>query len=314
MADDLDDFFDDVEQAAAEAVDAEKGEQKDESLSTEPSSAAAGNNKVATVVDADGNTPTDEPAAKRLKTNQGSSSAPQNRPRGVVVAASASSSILAPPKQQQQHHVGNGTTNVGIGLPSMSHSSAIAPMMQSATPAASNGAMMLYHQPYHNNNNQPPLPPGPIPPPPPPPNAPTSGDAAGNTTTSNTKKPIKRMAAGKVWVDSTLDDWPENDFRIFVGNMPRDVTDQQLHDHFAAKYTSLAKAKVVMDAKGISKGYGFCSFLQPLDCAKAIREMDQTWLSSRPIRVKRSDWKDRNMSQVMKQNKKQAKQQKRQGM
>jgi hypothetical protein len=48
--------------------------------------------------------------------------------------------------------------------------------------------------------------------------------------------------------------------------------------------------------------------LSPLCCAKSIREMDQTWLGSRPIRVKRSDWKDRNASQVKKTEKRRKKQ------
>jgi RNA recognition motif-containing protein len=136
--------------------------------------------------------------------------------------------------------------------------------------------------------------------------------AAGAAVTV-TKKPVQRMAAGKVWLDSTLEDWPDNDFRIFVGNLSPDISDQELHNHFSKKYASLARSKVVLDQKGVPKGYGFCSFLQPLDCAKAIREMDQTWLGTRPIRVKRSDWKDRNLSQVRKQTKKQAKQQRKRG-
>ena len=41
-----------------------------------------------------------------------------------------------------------------------------------------------------------------------------------------------------------------------------------------------------------SKGYGFVSFADPLQLAKALREMEQTWLGTRPIRVKRSHWKD----------------------
>jgi RNA recognition motif-containing protein len=121
------------------------------------------------------------------------------------------------------------------------------------------------------------------------------------------------MAAGKVWIDPTLDDWPDNDFRVFCGNLDRSTTEAQLFDHFN-KYASIAKTKIVKDPMGTSKGFGFVSFLQPLDCAKSIREMDQTWLGSRPIRVKRSDWKDRNMNQVMKKNKKEKKQNKRRGV
>jgi RNA recognition motif-containing protein len=70
--------------------------------------------------------------------------------------------------------------------------------------------------------------------------------------------------------------------------------------------------KIVKDAKtGLSKGFGFCSLLDPLECAKAIREMDQTWLSSRPIRIKRSDWKDRELKEVRKKEAMKKKQSKR---
>jgi RNA recognition motif-containing protein len=86
-----------------------------------------------------------------------------------------------------------------------------------------------------------------------------------------------------VWTDPNLADWPENDYRLFVGNLPKDVTDQQLYEHFN-KYPSLQMVKVILDTKGVSKGYGFVSLMDPMDYARAIREMDQTWLSSRPIK------------------------------
>ena len=126
-------------------------------------------------------------------------------------------------------------------------------------------------------------------------------------------KPVVRMAAGKSWVDSTLSEWPANDFRLFVGNLGADVSDEALFDHFSSKYASVAMSKIIRDAKKNkeSKGFGFVSFLQPLDCAKAMREQDQTWLGSRPIRVKRSDWQDRNRNTVQKKQKKESKKQQR---
>jgi len=51
---------------------------------------------------------------------------------------------------------------------------------------------------------------------------------------------------------------------------------------------------------GKSRGYGFVSVLDPKDCARAIREMDQSWLGSRPIKVKLSEWKDREWKEVKK--------------
>lgn len=137
------------------------------------------------------------------------------------------------------------------------------------------------------------------PPPPPPPVIPPPMTHPPVDSNAVTKKPHVRSAAGKVWKDSSLADWPENDYRLFVGNLSKDVTDQQLFEHFH-KYPSLQMVKVIVDNKGVSKGYGFVSLLEPLECARAMREMDQTWLSSRPIQVKRSDWKDRELKTVKK--------------
>ena len=122
------------------------------------------------------------------------------------------------------------------------------------------------------------------------------------------------MAAGKTWVDESLADWPENDFRIFVGNLGQEIDDVALLQHFQSKYPSATMAKVVKETTSQkSKGYGFVSFGQPLDCARAIRQEDQSWLGSRPIRVKRSDWQDRNRSTVHKKQRQQKKQQRKRG-
>ena len=37
-----------------------------------------------------------------------------------------------------------------------------------------------------------------------------------------------RMVAGQVWEDDTMDQWPENDFRIFCGNLGKEVTSDVL--------------------------------------------------------------------------------------
>jgi hypothetical protein len=271
MADDLDDFFDDIEETVKEA--------KAQEEETPPDATTDNDDKQEEEKEKDG--ATEEPPAKRPKPNTSRVAVASAAPVRSVVAHNP----LMPTAPDEQPPT---------ALPGPPTAEASLPAFNITSHNNNNN--------NNNNNNQPPLPPGPAPPPPPPP-----------TAAATSKKPVKRMAAGKVWIDSTLDEWPEGDFRLFVGNLPRDVTDQQLYDHFL-KYASLARAKVVTDQKGVSKGYGFCSFLAPLDCAKAIREMDQTWLSARPIRVKRSDWKDRNLNAVVKSNKKQSKQRKRFGM
>ena len=52
-----------------------------------------------------------------------------------------------------------------------------------------------------------------------------------------------KFIEGDVWVDKTLDDWPDNDLRIFCGNLGNEVTDEVLANAFR-KYPSFAKARV----------------------------------------------------------------------
>ncbi|KAL7540911.1 hypothetical protein ACHAWF_006812 [Thalassiosira exigua] len=116
-------------------------------------------------------------------------------------------------------------------------------------------------------------------------------------------KPRVRSAAGETWTDPTLAEFPANDFRLFVGNLARDLRPHHLEQHFS-KYPSFAMAKIVTNkADGKSKGYGFVSLMDPKDCAKAIREMDQSWLGSRPIKVRLSEWKEREWKEVKKRGK-----------
>lgn len=213
------------------------------------------------------------PPAKKAKT---SNEQKPVRPVGVVVAAAASASSKQSPKSAPATTM----TVETIGVASL-------PPGSSST--TTNGGITTT------------LPPLPTTIPPPPPGPPPAASAS--NTTNTTKKAPVRTAAGKTWVDETLNEWPENDYRIFVGNLSPEVTDQQLYNHFA-QYPSIAKAKVVRNKEGASKGYGFVSLLKPLECAKAIREKDQSWLGSRPIRTKRSDWQERNYKVAKKKQKK----------
>lgn len=128
--------------------------------------------------------------------------------------------------------------------------------------------------------------------PPPPPTLPTM---------STNGKAHARSAAGTTWSDPTLSQWPENDFRLFVGNLARDLKQTDLENHFASKYPSFHMARIMIDkTTGKSRGYGFVSLMDARDCARAIRECDQSWLGSRPMKVKLSEWKDREWKEVVK--------------
>jgi hypothetical protein len=123
------------------------------------------------------------------------------------------------------------------------------------------------------------------------------------------EKKFVRIAAGKKWVDPTLSEWPENDFRLFVGDIGNEINDDQLTKHFQDKYPSFAKAKIVRDkASGKPKGFGFVSFLDGFDMLKALRQEDGKYLGSRPMKIRRSDWRDRDIKEVKKKEKKQRKQ------
>mmetsp|Transcript_34912 Transcript_34912/g.84482 ORF Transcript_34912/g.84482 Transcript_34912/m.84482 type:complete len:270 (+) Transcript_34912:73-882(+) len=262
MADDLDDFFNDVEVAEAKVVEETEKEKEPPAKKQKTKSEDDLDdffNEVEESVAKVEEEEVKEPPLKKVKI------API-RPRGMVVAAS-SSVVLNKKKDEDE----DAELNAALGI-----------------------------------DTQPTVAAAPAPPPPPVPSVQSSNVAMPGVPpppqSNKPKKPVKRMAGGKVWEDPSLAEWPENDFRIFCGNLDATVTDTQLQDHFK-KYPNLAMAKIVKDANGNSKGFGFVSFLSPLSCAKAIREMDQTWLGSRPIRVKRSDWKDRNANQVKKKNK-----------
>lgn len=106
----------------------------------------------------------------------------------------------------------------------------------------------------------------------------------------------KRMAAGDVWTDSTLSEWPADDFRIFCGDLAPDATDEELTEAFG-KYASFNMARVVKDKRtGKCRGYGFVSFAVDKDMVKALREMNGKYVGSRPVKLKRSNWQKRNLT------------------
>ncbi|KAF9346685.1 hypothetical protein BGX34_003716 [Mortierella sp. NVP85] len=106
---------------------------------------------------------------------------------------------------------------------------------------------------------------------------------------------VVRKAAGQVWEDSSLLEFDENDFRLFAGDLGNEVTDELLTKTFS-KYPSFLKAKVVRDKRTQkTKGYGFISFSEPDDFARAWKEMNGKYVGNRPIKLRKSQWKDRNV-------------------
>mmetsp|Transcript_2878 Transcript_2878/g.4198 ORF Transcript_2878/g.4198 Transcript_2878/m.4198 type:complete len:113 (+) Transcript_2878:560-898(+) len=93
-------------------------------------------------------------------------------------------------------------------------------------------------------------------------------------------------------------------FGFFCGDLGNEVNDTVLAKAFA-KYSSFAKAKVIRNKKTQkSKGFGFVSFLDPFDCAAALREVNGKYVGNRPIKLRRSSWQARELNDVSKKKRK----------
>ena len=299
MDDDLDAFFDDVENAVKEVqeTNATDGSSQEAAATT-----LSGNDGESADPKAD--TPTNETEERPAK-------------RSKVVVASASSAVGAAKQQPVKAIVASSVPVISI-VPPLPAGPPPANYVNSSTTASSSNK---------------------IPPPPPPPPFPNSSQQsqynsqlphqqaypqqshiqnqsqlmAAENGNKNDKKYV-RSAAGQTWEDPTLTQWPENDFRLFVGNLAKDLKQHHLEEAFS-KYPSFAMARIPTNkTDGKSRGYGFVSVLDPKDCARAIREMDQSWLGSRPIKVKRSEWKDREWKEVQKKGKQEKRYKKRFGI
>ncbi|KAF1816711.1 RNA-binding domain-containing protein [Eremomyces bilateralis CBS 781.70] len=101
------------------------------------------------------------------------------------------------------------------------------------------------------------------------------------------QKTVVRSGGGKTWEDTSLLEWDPSHFRLFVGNLAGEVTDDSLLKAFV-RYPSLQKGRVVRDKKSTkSKGYGFVSFSDADDYFKAAKEMQGKYIGSHPIQIQR---------------------------
>lgn len=276
MDDDLDAFFDDVDNAVKEVQEKAEVGNSEGSVPIEPKDAAAAKRTEDNAHDHE-TTANEERPPKRTKLSS-ATSAP-SVPVKAIVASSVPVISIAPPLPPGPPPVASVVTVASVTAASSSiGNNAIPP----PPPINSNHHMASLDAPHSTTNQHNP--------PPPPPTNPNS-------------KPHVRSAAGQTWSDPTLAQWPEKDFRLFVGNLAKDLKQHHLEQAFG-KYPSFCMARIMYNkTDGKSRGYGFVSVLDPKDCAKAIREMDQSWLGSRPIKVKLSEWKDREWKEVKKRGK-----------
>jgi RNA recognition motif-containing protein len=90
-----------------------------------------------------------------------------------------------------------------------------------------------------------------------------------------------------------------DDHRLFCGDLGNEVNDEVLTKAFA-RFSSFNMARVVRDKRtGKTKGYGFVSFANPSDLALALKEMNGKYVGNRPIKMRKSTWKDRTDTEAL---------------
>ncbi|ORY87653.1 hypothetical protein BCR37DRAFT_338312, partial [Protomyces lactucae-debilis] len=100
---------------------------------------------------------------------------------------------------------------------------------------------------------------------------------------------VIRTGGGKVWEDPTLLEWDPSHFRLYVGNLGGEVTDEVLKRAFSA-YASLQKAKVVRDKRTTkSREFGFVSFSEPDDMLNAWRDLNGKYIGSHPVTLTKAN-------------------------
>ncbi|PIA45408.1 hypothetical protein AQUCO_01700745v1 [Aquilegia coerulea] len=117
------------------------------------------------------------------------------------------------------------------------------------------------------------------------------------------KKALPRKAAGQTWEDPTLAEWPENDYRLFCGDLGNEVNDEVLSKAFS-RFPNFNMARVVRDKRtGKTRGYGFVSFSTPADLAAAMKEMNGKYVGNRPIKLRKSTWRERTDTEALEKQK-----------
>lgn len=114
------------------------------------------------------------------------------------------------------------------------------------------------------------------------------GGAGGKLAKGGKRTTVLRKGGGKVWEDQTLLEWNPSWFRLFVGDLSNDVSDDVLSNAFN-KYPSFQKARVIRDRLSGKAKYGFVAFSDPEDFLRAWKEMDGKYVGNRPVKLKKAD-------------------------
>jgi len=78
----------------------------------------------------------------------------------------------------------------------------------------------------------------------------------------------------------------EKDFSVWVGDLTPEVDDLQLYQFFSKRFQYLISAKVILNERGLSRGYGFIRFNNEVEQQTAMTSMNGiSGLGGKPIKV-----------------------------
>lgn len=84
---------------------------------------------------------------------------------------------------------------------------------------------------------------------------------------------------------------------LYVKNIDEAITEANLRDEFSV-YGQITSAKIMLDEKNVSKGFGFVCFTNPDEATKAVTEMNGFILNNKPLYVALAQRKDARRAQL----------------
>ena len=84
---------------------------------------------------------------------------------------------------------------------------------------------------------------------------------------------------------------------LYIKNLEDDIDDERLRSEFEP-FGAITSAKVMRDEKGTSKGFGFVCFSSPDEATKAVAEMNNKMIGSKPLYVSLAQRRDVRRQQL----------------
>ena len=86
-------------------------------------------------------------------------------------------------------------------------------------------------------------------------------------------------------INNNLTNYPKfAGVNLYVKNLDDVINDERLHEEFSV-YGNITSAKIMVDEKGNTKGFGFVCFSSPDEATKAVTEMNGRIIVSKPLFV-----------------------------